>query len=396
MGGSAAHILSLIIGFFTGVSSGAAVIIAQYYGAGDDEDVSRSVHTALVVAAAGGAVMMALGLLTAPWLLHVMNTPAETMADSRIYLQVIYAGMIPGMLFNMGSAILRAVGDSRRPLYFLMVCCGINILLDVLFVVKLGMGVMGAAVATVIAQSVSAVLVCLHMARSGESYRLELRALRPDRRIFRRTVRIGLPAGIQSIMYGLSNLIITVAVNGFGTDTVAAWVAMSKIDTLNWMTLNALGVSLMTFAGQNYGARQLARVRSSLKSAMLMGLAMAVGVCALFFAQGRNLLLLFTDDPAVLEIALLIVLYIAPWYFTYAPIEIFSGCFRGLGDTLIPTLITAIGVCLIRVVWVFTVVPVWRDIRSVSISYPISWAITSLAFTVYYFAFVRKKRLTDQ
>ena len=378
------------------MSSGAAVIIAQYYGAGDDEDVSRSVHTALVVAAAGGAVMTALGLLTAPWLLHVMNTPAETMADSRIYLQVIYAGMIPGMLFNMGSAILRAVGDSRRPLYFLMVCCGINILLDVLFVVKLGMGVMGAAVATVIAQSVSAVLVCLHMARSGESYRLELRTLRPDRRIFRRTVRIGLPAGIQSIMYGLSNLIITVAVNGFGADTVAAWVAISKIDTLNWMTLNALGVSLMTFAGQNYGARQLARVRSSLKSAMLMGLAMAVGVCALFFAQGRNLLLLFTDDPAVLEIALLIVLYIAPWYFTYAPIEIFSGCFRGLGDTLIPTLITAIGVCLIRVVWVFTVVPVWRDIRSVSISYPISWAITSLAFTVYYFAFVRKKRLTDQ
>ena len=396
VGGSSAQILNLIIGFFTGVSSGAAVIIAQYYGAGDDEDVSRSVHTALVVAAAGGAVMTALGLLTAPWLLHVMNTPAETMADSRIYLQVIYAGMIPGMLFNMGSAILRAVGDSRRPLYFLMVCCGINILLDVLFVVKLGMGVMGAAVATVIAQSVSAVLVCLHMARSGESYRLELRALRPDRRIFRRTVRIGLPAGIQSIMYGLSNLIITVAVNGFGTDTVAAWVAMSKIDTLNWMTLNALGVSLMTFAGQNYGARQLARVRSSLKSAMLMGLAMAVGVCALFFAQGRNLLLLFTDDPAVLEIALLIVLYIAPWYFTYAPIEIFSGCFRGLGDTLIPTLITAIGVCLIRVVWVFTVVPAWRDIRSVSISYPISWAITSLAFTGYYFAFVTKKRLTDQ
>ena len=396
VGGSAAHILSLIIGFFTGVSSGAAVIIAQYYGAGDDEDVSRAVHTALILAAGGGAVMTALGLTTAPWLLHVMNTPAETMADSLRYLQVIYAGMIPGMLFNMGSAILRAVGDSRRPLYFLVVCCGINILLDILFVMKLTMGVMGAAVATVIAQSISAILVCLHMARSGESYRLMLRALRPDRRIFRRTVRIGLPAGIQSIMYGLSNLIITVAVNGFGTDTVAAWVAMSKIDTLNWMTLNALGVSLMTFAGQNYGARQLARVRSSLKSAMLMGLAMALGVCALFFAQGRNLLLLFTDDPAVLEIALLIVLYIAPWYFTYAPIEIFSGCFRGLGDTLIPTLITAIGVCLIRVVWVSTVVPVWRDIRSVSISYPISWAITSLAFTVYYFAFVRKKRLTDQ
>lgn len=395
VGGSAAHILSLIIGFFTGVSSGAAVIISQYYGAGDDEDVSRAVHTALILAAAGGAVMTALGLITAPWLLAIMNTPEETMADSLVYLQVIYAGMIPSMLFNMGSAILRAVGDSRRPLYFLMVCCAVNILLDILFVMRLGMGVMGAAVATVIAQGISAALVCLHMAKSEESYRLILRAIRPDRRIFRRTGHIGLPAGIQSIMYGLSNLIITVAVNGFGTDTVAAWVAMSKIDTLNWMTLNALGVSLMTFAGQNYGARQLARVRSSLRSAMLMGLAMAVAVCALFFSQGRHLLMLFTGDADVLEIAVRIVFYIAPWYWAYAPIEIFSGCFRGLGDTLIPTLITALGVCLIRVIWVFTVVPVWRDIRSVSVSYPISWAITSLAFTVYYFAVVTKKRLTD-
>lgn len=395
VGGSSAHILSLIIGFFTGVSSGAAVIISQYYGAGDDEDVSRSVHTALILAAAGGAVMTALGLLTAPWLLGVMNTPAETMADSLRYMQVIYAGMIPGMLFNMGSAILRAVGDSRRPLYFLMVCCAVNIVLDLLFVIGLHMGVLGAAVATVIAQTVSAVLVCLHMARSTGSYRLTWRALRPDRRILRRTVRIGLPAGIQSIMYGLSNMIITAAVNGFGTDTVAAWVAMGKIDTLNWMTQNALGISLMTFAGQNYGAQLLSRVRSSLKDAMLMGLAMALAVFALFFSQGRHLLMLFTDDAVVLEIAVLIVLYIAPWYWLYAPIEIFSGCFRGLGDTLIPTLITAIGVCLTRVVWVFTVVPAWRDIRSVCLSYPVSWAITSLTFAVYYFAFVRKRRLSD-
>lgn len=395
VGGSSAHILSLIIGFFTGVSSGAAVIISQYYGAGDDEDVSRAVHTALILAAAGGALMTALGLLTAPWLLGVMNTPAETMADSLGYMQVIYAGMIPGMLFNMGSAILRAVGDSRRPLYFLMACCGVNIVLDLLFVIGLDMGVLGAAVATVIAQTISAVLVCLHMARSAESYRLTLKALRPDRRLLRRTVRIGLPAGIQSIMYGLSNMIITAAVNGFGTDTVAAWVAMGKIDTLNWMTLNALGISLMTFAGQNYGARLLSRVRSSLKSAMLMGLAMALGVCALFFSQGRHLLMLFTDDAAVLEIAVLIVLYIAPWYWLYAPIEIFSGGFRGLGDTLIPTLITAVGVCLTRVIWVFTVVPAWRDIRSVCLSYPVSWAITSLAFVVYYFAFVRRRCLRD-
>ncbi len=394
VGGSSAHILNLIIGFFTGVSSGAAVIISQYYGAKDDEDVSRSVHTALILAAIGGALMTVLGLLTAPWLLRILNTPQDTMADSLAYLQIIYIGMAPSMVFNMGSAILRAVGDSRRPLYFLMVCCILNIFLDLFFVLQVKMGAAGAAVATIISQFISAVLVCVHLCRCQDSYKLDIHKLRPDPRILRRTVHIGLPSGLQSIMYGLSNLILTAAVNSFGTDTVAAWVAMGKIDTLNWMTLNAMGISLMTFAGQNYGARKLDRVRHSLRLAMLLGFAMAAAVAVLFVTCGRYMLMLFTDDPTVLEIAVLIVLYIAPWYWLYAPIEVFSGGFRGLGDTLIPTIITAIGVCVTRVVWVFTVVPVWHDIQAVCVSYPISWAITSGAFFIYYY-YVRKHRLSD-
>ncbi len=394
VGGSSAHILNLIIGFFTGVSSGAAVIISQYYGAKDDEDVSRSVHTALILAAIGGALMTVLGLLTAPWLLRMLNTPQDTMADSLAYLQIIYIGMAPSMVFNMGSAILRAVGDSRRPLYFLMVCCILNIFLDLFFVIQVKMGAAGAAVATIISQFISAVLVCVHLCRCQDSYRLDIHKLRPDPRILRRTVHIGLPSGLQSIMYGLSNLILTAAVNSFGTDTVAAWVAMGKTDTLNWMTLNAMGISLMTFAGQNYGARKLDRVRHSLRLAMLLGFAMAAAVAVLFVTCGRYMLMLFTDDPTVLEIAVLIVLYIAPWYWLYAPIEVFSGGFRGLGDTLIPTIITAIGVCVTRVVWVFTVVPVWHDIQAVCVSYPISWAITSGTFFIYYY-YVRKHRLSD-
>lgn len=394
VGGSSAHILNLIIGFFTGVSSGAAVITSQYYGARDDEDVSRSVHTAFILAAGGGAVMTVLGLLTAPWLLEILSTPQDTMADSLVYLRIIYIGMVPSMVFNMGSATLRAVGDSRRPLYFLMVCCILNIILDLLFVLQFKMGVMGVAVATIISQLISAVLVCVHLCRCNDSYKLELRRLRPDRKILRRTVRIGLPSGLQSIMYGLSNLILTAAVNSFGTDTVAAWVAMGKIDTLNWMTLNAMGISLMTFAGQNYGARKLDRVRSSLRLSLILGFAMAAAVCLLFVSCGRYMLMLFTDDAAVLEIAVLIVLYIAPWYWLYAPIEVFSGGFRGLGDTLIPTIITALGVCLTRVLWVIFVVPVWHDIQAVCISYPISWALTSAAFFIYYL-YTRKRRLID-
>lgn len=385
VGGSSAHILNLLIGFFTGVSSGAAVIISQYYGAGDHEDVSRSVHTAMVVAIGGGAIMTVLGLLTAPALLRVMDTPEETMADSLIYMRVVYLSMIPGMVYNMGSAIMRAAGDSKRPLYFLIICCLVNVVLDILFVLVFGLGVMGAAIATSLAQLISAVLVWQYLARSRDSYRLDIKLLQADPKIFRRTIHIGLPAGLQSIMYAISNLILTAAINSFGTDTVAAWVAMAKIDTLNWMTLNALGVSLMTFVGQNYGAHRLDRVRGSIKTCLLIGVAMSGCVTLLFLTVGRYMLMIFTDDAVVLSLAVLIVSYIAPWYWLYVPIEIFSGGFRGMGDTLIPTIITALGICFLRVAWVFTVVRAWHDIQAVCISYPLSWVITGLAFVIYYF-----------
>jgi putative MATE family efflux protein len=384
VGGSASHIVSVVVGFFTGVSSGASVIISQYYGAKDEDAVSQAVHTAMIVAIACGAIMTVLGLSTAQWLLDIMGTPDDTMADSLIYIKVIYMGMIPSMIFNMGSATLRAVGDSKRPLFLLIVCCFVNIVLDILFVIGFSMGVMGAAVATVIAQATSAVLVCIILFRSKESYRLELHALRPNMRMLGRTIRIGLPAGIQTIMYGISNMIITAAINGFGTDSVAAFVAMNKIDTLNWMTLNSLGVALMTFAGQNYGANKLERVRNSLKTASLIGLIISLSTGVIFIFCGRYMLMLFTSDTTVLQIAVKMMFCLAPWYFMYAPIEVFSGCFRGLGDTLIPTLITAIGVCLVRVIWIFTVVPQWHQVLMVCICYPVTWFITSCSFFVYY------------
>ena len=393
--GANSPVIGLLLNLFIGIALGANVVIANAIGRGDRETVHRAVHTSIVTALIGGVLVAVFGQFIAAGLMGLLNVPDDVYPLALAYLRIYLLGMPVILLYNFEAAIFRSVGDTKVPLIALTVSGVLNVILNLFFVIVLKMNVNGVAIATVLSNAVSSVLL-LRRLLHGDLVRVELKQLRIDPAIFRKIMRIGLPAGVQSIMYGLSNLIITVAVNGFGTDTVAAWVAMSKIDTLNWMTLNALGVSLMTFAGQNYGARQLARVRSSLKSAMLMGLAMALGVCVLFFAQGRNLLLLFTDDPAVLEIALLIVLYIAPWYWTYAPIEIFSGCFRGLGDTLIPTLITAAGVCLIRVVWVFTVVPAWRDIRSVAISYPISWTITSLAFTVYYFVIVRRKRLTDQ
>lgn len=387
VGGSSAQILNLLIGFFTGVSSGATVIISQYIGARDDEGVSRAVHTALVVAVAGGALMTALGMAMAPGMLRLMGTPEDTMAGSISYLRLVFISMIPGMIYNMGSAILRAAGDSRHPLYFLILCCLANVALDLLFVWGFHMGVAGVAIATSLAQLISAVMVCAFLAKSSESYRLVPSLIRADKRLVRRTIRIGLPTGIQAVLYSVSNIIITASINSFGTDTVAAWVAVGKLDALNWLVMNAFGISMMTFVGQNFGARRYDRVKSSLRLCLAMATGTAIFMGLLFSFGGRYCFLLFTDDAAVLDIAMAILLWLAPWYWLYVPIEVISGGMRGMGSTLVPTFITAAGICLLRVVWIFSVVPFRHEISAVTISYPLTWGLTALAFIVYYLRF---------
>ena len=393
VGGSSAQILNLIIGFFTGVSSGATVIIAQFIGAREEEDVSRAVHTAMILAAVCGGIMTVLGIATAPWLLRIMDTPADTMKDSVLYLRLVYLSMIPGMIYNMGSAILRAAGDARHPLIFLILCCLVNVVLDLLLVCVFQMGVAGVAVATSLAQLISAVLVCAFLAKSRESYRLERKLLRADGRMLRRTVRIGLPTGLQSVLYAVSNMIITAAVNSFGTDTVAAWVAMCKLDALTWLVMSAFGVAVMTFVGQNYGAQRIDRVKSSIRLCMAIAAGVTVLTGTLFILGGRVFFFLFTDDVRIIDMAVKLLLCIAPWYWLFVPVEVLSGSLRGMGDTLVPTIITAVGICLARVLWVFVLVPHWHTIQAVTISYPITWGLTSLAFFVYYLRF-RKKRLS--
>lgn len=384
VGGSTAQIVNLLIGFFVGLASGASVIVSQFYGAGEHENVSKAVHTALTLAIIGGAVMTVLGLVFAPHLLKLMNTPSDTIELSATYLRIVFLAMIPNMIYNVGSGILRAVGDSRRPLYFLISGCLVNVVLDTVFVLWLHMGVAGVAIATSIAQLVSAILVCVTLSRAQDSYRLDIKKIRADRKFLGETVRIGLPSGLQAVMYSLSNMTITTCINAFGTSTVAAWVALGKVDALVWLIISAFGVSIMTFVGQNYGAHRSDRVRKSLKICSLMSL---VAICALsvFLAVfGKVFFGLFTKDTEVVGIAYQMLLYMAPIYWLYIPIEMISGSLRGMGNTLVPTIITAMGICVFRVVWLFTVVPQWHEILAIMISYPISWVLTSAAFIFYY------------
>ena len=384
VGGSTGTLINLLVGFFVGLASGASVIIAQLFGARRAQDVSRAVHTTIALALSSGALLTAVGLLCAGGILELMGTPQEVMAYALPYLNIYFLGMIPQLVYNIGSGVLRAVGDSRRPMLFLICAALTNIVLDILLVLGLNLGVRGAAIATVLSQVVSAVLILVSLCHAQPVYRLHFRRIRFHGDMLARIVRIGLPAGLQSVMYSLSNMIIQASVNGFGTDVMAAWTAYGKIDGLYWMMISAFGVSITTFAGQNFGARRYDRMRRSVRVCLGMAAGVTVFMTALILAVGRPMLGMFTDDAHVVETGMSIIRLIVPMWITYLCIEILSGAMRGAGDSLMPTLMTLTGVCLMRVFWVTVVVPRMHQLPVLMLSYPITWVITSCMFIVYY------------
>ena len=384
VGGSTGTLINLLVGFFVGLASGASVIIAQLFGARRAQDVSRAVHTTIALALSSGALLTAVGLLCAGGILELMGTPQEVMAYALPYLNIYFLGMIPQLVYNIGSGVLRAVGDSRRPMLFLICAALTNIVLDILLVLGLNLGVRGAAIATVLSQVVSAVLILVSLRHAQPVYRLYAGKIRFHGDMLLRIVQIGLPAGLQSVMYSLSNMIIQASVNGFGTDVMAAWTAYGKIDGLYWMMISAFGVSITTFAGQNFGARRYDRMRRCVRVCLGMAAGVTVFMTALILAVGRPMLGMFTDDAHVVEMGMSIIRLIVPTWITYLCIEILSGAMRGAGDSLMPTLMTLTGVCLMRVFWVTVVVPRMHQLPVLMLSYPITWVITSCMFIVYY------------
>lgn len=384
VGGPAAMIINLLVGFFVGLSSGASVVIAQYYGSRQQEHLQAAVHTSIALAIFGGLVMTVLGIATAEAALRLLNTPEDIMRDSLLYMQVYFIGMIPSMIYNMGAGILRAIGDSRRPLWFLIAACLTNIVLDLFCVIVLEMGVLGAAVATVFSEFVSAFLTVLVLLRTREGYRVIPSQIRIHRSYLEHILKIGLPAGFQSAMYSVSNLVIQAAINGFGTATVAAWTAYGKVDNIFWMIMTAFGIAITTFAGQNYGAGKLARVKKSVRVCLMMASGTAILFSVLIVGCGRVILHLFTQDQSVIEICMGMVWMISPAYITYVCIEILSGACRGCGDAVRPMLLTCFGVCVLRVVWILFSSAFCYTVEAVSFSYPLTWTITSLLFIFYY------------
>ena len=384
VGGSASQVAGLLVGFFNGIASGATVIIAQLFGGRQHSELKSAIHTAVLFSIVGGFVLMVVGLVVAEPGLRLMNTPEDTMEYSMQYMTVTFIGVIPSLLYNIGSGILRALGDSRRPLIYLVICCITNTVLDILFVAVFRMEVLGVAIATVIAQAVSAVLVLRALARLDDAYHLRLRELKMNGPDLRGILRIGLPAAVQTSTYSVSNILIVAAMNVLGTDTVAGNTAAGKVDSIFWMLMGALGTTVLTFVGQNVGAKQFKRAKQGIRTCLTAGLIGTAVISALLLIFGKFLLGLFNQDPEVIRIGYRIVWFCVPCYVFWVLIEVFSGALKGSGDAFVPMVVNLVGICALRLVWLYTVVPLHHNIDTIMLSYPATWIITGLAFTIYY------------
>ena len=383
VGGGTSTAINLLIGFFTGLASGATVIISQYYGAQDEDRVSLAIHSAAAIALYSGILVSVAGFFLSGPLLRAISTPDDIYPLALTYMRIYFGGGVVVVMYNMGSGIFRAFGDSKSPLYFLIAGCLVNIVLDIVLIGVFKMGVAGAAIATVISQVVSLLMVVLKLHRRTDCCRLEFRKIKADSFIMTKTLAIGLPAGIQSIMYSVSNLMIQSGVNGFGTNAAAAWAAYGKLDSLFWMIINAFGIAITTFVGQNYGAGLIDRAKRGVRECLALSLVFTMAMEVLYILLGRYGYLLFTTDEGVIETGEVVLMAIAPYLFTFICVEILSGAIRGTGKALIPTLFTVFGICGLRIAWL-AVLPMGNSLKGVVACYPVTWIFTSVLFIIYY------------
>ena len=391
VGGSSAQIINMVVGFFTGLTAGGTVLISQAYGASHRQRMEDALHTSYAFGILGGIGLGMLGVAAAPLILRAMNTPSELMEMSTLYIRIYFSGLVFVFIYNMGAAILRAIGDSKRPLYYLVVCCIVNIVLDLVLVLYFGLGVLGVAVATLISQAISAALVTWTLMHRVDCMKLSARKIRIHREMLKNMLQIGFPSGLQA--YSISNMIVQASLNLLGVDTMAAWTAYGKIDSVFWMINSSFGIALTTFVGQNFGAGKWDRVKRGTRVCLGMAVGTAICLTAVLMAAGRFLLGIFTGDAAVVEIGMTMMHSIAPAFVMFVFIEIFSGSLRAQGYTFVTTVISVLGVCVFRIIWVGLITP-GQGLKRIVACYPISWIICAVLVSGYYF--YKQKRIIQR
>lgn len=389
--GATSSLINLLINVFMGLSVGANVAIAHYYGAGRHKELSRALHTSISLSLICGVILLILGQAVSAPMLRLMGTPDDILPLSVSYLKIYFLGMPVMLLYNFGAAILRAVGDTKRPLYYLFTAGVINIILNLVFVIGFNMSVKGVAWATIISQAVSAVLIVKCLIENSDPCRLELKKLCLDKGMVLRIAKVGLPAGFQGAIFSISNVLIQSSVNSFGAVAVAGNTAASNLEGFVYNSMNSFYQTSLSFTGQNTGAKKLGRVQKVLwmcaVCVTVTGLSM--GLAGWYF--GRPLLSIYTDDRAVIEYGLRRMAIIFPTYFLCGLMEVVVGSLRGMGFSIMPMTVSLLGACGFRILWIMTVFAADHTPEILYVSYPISWFITALVHLICLLTVARKK-----
>ena len=380
--GTSNSLINLIIGMFLGISVGAGVIISQYYGAKNHRKLSWAVHTCIALSIIGGLGMIVLGVWLSPIILVWMNTPADVLADSTTYLRIYFCGSLFNIVYNMGSGILRAVGDSKRPLYYLIASSLTNVVLDLLFVLAFHWDVAGVAIATIISQGVSAVLVMWNLMRTKEPYRVEIKNIRIDKRMMKRVLMVGIPSGIQQSIISLSNVIVQSNINVYGSAAMAGF-GYSKVEGFIMLPLQTTCMSATTFTGQNIGAKKYDRVKKGIIQGMIMSAIYTVAVSLVLYFFGGEVLKIFSSEPDVIRFGQEAIGIIVPFYLTMTVHQIIMGTLRGAGKTFVTMLIGVGNMCILRMIYINCLVPFFPSFHAVVLCYPITWITTMLMDVLY-------------
>lgn len=390
--GPTGSLINLLINVFIGLSVGTNVVVAHFFGAGRDEDVSQTVHTSIAVSLIGGVILIFLGCGLCRPLLEMMSTPDNVIDKSELYMKIYFCGMPAMLLYNYGSAVLRAVGDTKRPLFFLSLAGVINVLLNLLFVIVLRMDVAGVALATVFSQVVSAAMVVICLMKMKDSCRLELRKLHIHREKFLRIVRIGLPAGIQGAVFSISNVLIQSSINSFGSVVMAGNTAAGNLEGFVYNAMNSFYQTNVSFTGQNMGARKYSRVIKTLFICLAMVTVVGLVMGNSFFLLSEYLLRIYNDNPEVIAYGRKRMRYLCVPYFLCGIMDTMVGSIRGIGCSVMPMIVSLLGSCAFRIIWIYTVFAANRSLEVLYSSYPISWGITFAVHAVCFIVVWKRMR----
>ena len=394
--GTVGPIINMLIGFFMALSSGAGVVISQYYGAKRNQEVHDTVHTAMVMTLVMGVAFTAIGLAMTPFMLRLMNTPDNVMPESTAYLTIYFSGILGLMVYNIGAGILRAVGDSQRPFYFLVVCALINTVLDLLFVLVFHMGVEGVALATVIAQSTSALLVVITLMKTDTCIKLRLRDLKINFAMLGKIFRVGIPAAIQMAITAFSNIFVQSYINYFGDNCMSGWTAYAKIDQLLFLPMQSIALASTTFVGQNLGCNQVERAKKGVSQALLIAIVSTVVLMIPVMAFASPVVAFFNNKEEVVEIGTMLLHWLSPFYVLCCFNQIYSGALRGAGNSRAPMIIMLSSFVAFRQIYLFIMARVCNEIIPIAMSYPAGWLLCSTLTAIYYHSVqLGKNRLVE-